>query len=139
MTHPFVFVDQLTLNDIGLPDVQLCYEVNLPTTMKVTILPEPKHFAVHYKLCGSMDERISNLSVNGTCTDLHGWLGGHCYEVQLFLTLDIDGLEISLNTTAVRKGWKMCFLLITIRPAFGCRVLELHVKIFCSLQACCYL
>ena len=96
--------DQLTLSNIGLPDVQLCYEVNLPSLKKVTSLPEPKHFAVHYKLCGSMDRRISNLSVNDTCKDLHGWLGGHCYEVQLFITLDIDGLEISLNTTAVREG-----------------------------------
>ena len=94
----------MTLNNIGLPDVQLCYEVNLPTTMKVTILPEPKHFAVHYKLCDSMDERISNLSVNGTCTDLHGWLGGYCYEMQLFLILDVDGVDISLNATVTREG-----------------------------------
>ena len=95
------------MRNIGLPDVRLCYVVNLPILSKATSLPKPKQFAAHYKLCGSMDERISNLSVtNGreTCLDLQGWPGGHCYEVQLFLTLDIDGLEISLNTTIVQQG-----------------------------------
>ena len=99
--------DQITMSNIGFPDVRLCYVVNLPLVSKTNSSPKPKQFAAHYKLCGSMDERISNLSVtNGreTCLDLQGWPGGHCYEVQLFLTLDIDGLEISLNTTAVLEG-----------------------------------
>ena len=78
--------------------------VNLPILRKVTSLPKPKQFVVHYKLCGSIDERINNLSVTESCVDLQGWPGGCCYEVQLFLTLDIDGVETSLNTTTVIEG-----------------------------------
>lgn len=67
-------------------------------------MSKPKQFVVYYKLCDSMDERMSNLSVNESCLDLQGWPGGHCYEVQLLLTVEIDGLEISLNTTTVQLG-----------------------------------
>ena len=94
------------MSNIGLPDVRLCYVVNLPVLSKTTSLqlPKPKQFASHYKLCGSMEKCISNLSVTESCSDHQGWPGGHCYEVQLFLTLSIDGLENSLNTTAVQEG-----------------------------------
>lgn len=97
-------LDQITLSNIGLPDVHLCYGVNLPILRRTTSVSKPKQFAVHYKLCGSVDERISNLSVTESCLDLRGWPGGHCYEVQLLLTVEIDGLEISLKTMTVQQG-----------------------------------
>lgn len=71
-----------------------------PSLRKATL----KQLAVHYKLCGSMDERISNLSVATLCSNLQGWPGGHCYEVQLRVTMEIDGIEFSLKTTVVHKG-----------------------------------
>ena len=114
--------DQLSLSNIGLPDVRLCYAVNLPILRKATSLPKPKQFVVHYKLCGSIDERINNLSVTESCVDLQGWPGGCCYEVRLFLTLDIDGFEISLNTTTVHQGYITRCLTYSICNSTACKM-----------------